>query len=51
MRSPPTDRPIALCGLPGAGKSSVGRALAARLGWRFVALDEQIVAASGRSIE
>lgn len=34
----------------GAGKSSVGRALGARLGWRFVDLDEVIVARAGRSI-
>lgn len=33
------DIPIALIGLPGSGKSSVGRALAARLGRPFIDLD------------
>lgn len=47
----PPDRPIVLCGLPGAGKTSIGRALASRLGRRFVDLDEAIVATSGMSIE
>jgi shikimate kinase len=36
------DIPIALIGLPGAGKTSVGRALAARLGRPFVDLDEAV---------
>ena len=40
-----------LVGLPGAGKTTVGRLAAARLGWAFVDLDEEIVrAAGGRSI-
>jgi shikimate kinase len=34
----------------GAGKTSVGQALAARLGWRFVDLDDHIVANTGRQI-
>lgn len=33
---------IVLVGLPGAGKSTVGRGLAARLGWRFIDLDQAI---------
>jgi len=34
----------------GAGKTTVGQALAARLGWRFVDLDDLIVARDGRTI-
>ena len=41
---------IYLTGFMGAGKSSVGRALAARLATTFVDLDEQIVARTGRTI-
>ena len=41
---------ISLTGFMGCGKSSTGRALAARLGARFVDLDEEIVARAGRSI-
>nr|HPM22752.1 shikimate kinase [Phycisphaerae bacterium] len=33
-------RNVILIGLRGSGKSSVGRALAARLGWEFVDTDE-----------
>ena len=39
-----------LVGMMGAGKSTVGRALAARLGRRFVDTDEEIERASGRAI-
>lgn len=41
---------LVLVGLPGAGKTTVGRALAARLGWEFVDLDAQIAARTGLSI-
>jgi shikimate kinase len=41
---------IYLTGFMGAGKSSVGRALAARLTVPFVDLDEEIVARAGASI-
>lgn len=41
------DRVIALLGLRGAGKSSVGRDLAARLGCRLVELDAEIERATG----
>ena len=41
---------IALIGMPGCGKSKVGAALAARLGRRFVDMDEEIVARAGKSI-
>lgn len=43
-------RPLVLIGLMGAGKSTVGRRLAKRLGWRFVDSDEEIEAAAGCSI-
>ena len=42
---------IALVGFMGAGKTTVGRALAERLGWRFADLDDLIQAREGRSIE
>jgi shikimate kinase len=37
-------------GLPGSGKSTVGRAVAATLDWPFVDLDAEIVHREGRSI-
>ncbi len=40
-------RPIALLGLRGAGKSTVGAALAKRLGIAFVELDQEIERAAG----
>ncbi len=46
-RSEPSPRPIALVGLRGAGKSTVGPLLAHRLGLPFVEIDELIVAESG----
>ena len=42
---------IALVGFMGAGKTTVGRALAERLGWRFADLDDLIQAREGRSVE
>jgi len=45
------DRTIALVGLMGAGKSAIGRRLAARLGLPFVDADAEIEAAAGCSIE
>jgi shikimate kinase len=41
---------ISLVGFMGAGKTTVGRALAARLGWAFVDLDDLIQARDGRTI-
>ena len=41
---------LILVGIPGAGKSTVGREVARRLGWRFVDLDEEIVAREGMSV-
>lgn len=39
-----------LVGMMGSGKTTVGREVARRLGWRFVDLDEEIAGSSGRSI-
>ncbi len=44
------DRPLALVGLRGAGKSSVGRALAAALGRPLVDLDRAVEAGAGCTI-
>ena len=41
---------IVLSGMPGAGKSTVGKRLAEGMGRAFFDLDEEIVRASGRSI-
>ena len=44
------DRPVVLVGLMGAGKSTVGRKLAALLGTSFVDADDAIVQAAQQSI-
>lgn len=49
-KPPPVDRPIVLIGLMGAGKSAVGRRLAARLSVPFIDADAEIEAAAGCSI-
>jgi shikimate kinase len=51
--SPPLrgTRTIALVGLMGAGKSSIGRRLAQRLGLPFIDADTEIEAAAGATIE
>jgi shikimate kinase len=41
---------IYLVGFMGCGKSSVGRALAEELGWRFIDLDDDIEKCAGASI-
>jgi shikimate kinase len=41
---------VFLVGFMGAGKTSVGRSLARRLGWDFEDLDDRIQARAGRSI-
>lgn len=46
----PTPRNIVLIGLMGAGKTTVGRRLAQRIGWRLVDTDQEIVQRSGASI-
>jgi shikimate kinase len=43
-------RVVLLVGFMGAGKTSVGKALAERLRWRFLDLDEVVVAREGREI-
>lgn len=43
-------RPLVLVGLMGAGKSTVGRRLAKKIGWEFIDSDEEIEAAAGCSI-
>ncbi len=43
-------RPLVLIGLMGAGKSTVGHRLAAKLGRSFIDSDDEIVAAAGCSI-
>jgi shikimate kinase len=44
-------RPIVLVGMMGAGKTTVGRRLANRLGRRFVDSDEEVEKAAGMTIE
>lgn len=44
-------RPIVLVGMMGAGKTTVGRRLAGKLGRRFVDSDEEIENAAGMTIE
>jgi shikimate kinase len=41
---------VVLVGLSGAGKSAVGPAVAALLGWRFADVDDEIVRQSGMSV-
>ena len=45
-----TATPIALLGVRGAGKSTIGAALAKKLDYRFVELDQEIEAATGLSL-
>jgi len=42
---------IVLLGMMGAGKTTVGRAIAARTGWRYLDNDELVLAATGRPPE
>lgn len=50
LEEPFIDRPIALVGMMGAGKSTIGRRLAARLDLPFVDADHEIEKAAGRSV-
>lgn len=45
------EKPLVLIGLMGAGKSSVGRVLAKKLGRRFIDSDTEVEKAAGMSIE
>lgn len=47
LERPSHQRPIALLGLRGAGKSTVGKRLAKALGWSFVELDREIEREAG----
>ena len=49
MTPGPCDR-VLLVGFMGSGKSSVGRAVARRLGWRFLDFDQEIVREAGQTI-
>jgi shikimate kinase len=54
MTAPPpfrASRTVALVGLMGAGKTSIGRRLAQRLGLPFLDADAEVEAAAGTSIE
>jgi shikimate kinase len=44
------DAPIFLVGFMATGKTTVGRILAARLGWKLVDLDELIIEEAGQSV-
>jgi shikimate kinase len=50
MSSPDAHAPVFLIGFMASGKTTVGRLLAAALGFRFADLDDQIVAAAGATI-
>lgn len=41
---------LAIVGMPASGKSTVGRLVAQRLGWRYVDTDEQIEQSTGKLI-
>lgn len=41
---------VVVIGMPGVGKTTVGGALARRLGWRFVDTDDVVAAATGRDV-
>ena len=50
MQTFPPDAPIFLVGFMATGKTTVGRILAARLGWALVDLDEMIAVEAGQAV-
>ena len=48
--APPNLRRLVLTGFMGAGKSTIGRLLAARIGWNFLDLDAHLEARTGATI-
>jgi shikimate kinase len=50
METLPPDAPLFLVGFMATGKTTVGRILAARLGWRLVDLDEVIARDAGETV-
>jgi len=42
---------VILTGFMGTGKSTIGKRLASKLGWRFIDTDEQIVKVAGKSVD
>jgi XRE family transcriptional regulator, aerobic/anaerobic benzoate catabolism transcriptional regulator len=44
------EKPVALLGLRGAGKSTLGKMLAKKIGWKFVELNKEVEAQNGLSV-
>lgn len=49
-RDPPAPARLVLVGLMGSGKSTVGRRVAAALGWPYLDNDDELTAATGRTL-
>ncbi len=50
MTHPPAPRRLLIIGMMGAGKSTVGRLVAERLGWELLDSDELVEAETGRTV-